>query len=670
MKSFRLIFFAIAVLLTSWIYGQSSINQLDYWFDNQHGNMQNISLNGGNMFSHSLSTSSLLPGLHSIHLRYKQNADQYSPVSSKLFYKQHNSLSNQPTLEYWFDNDPSNLFSDGVQLNASALVKDIPTTSLSFGWHSIHFRFIDSLGIPSSVTTSYFMKIDTASNGSGSNEITALEYWFNNAYQQSERIGGLNGSTIVTLASLRVGNLDPGLHELHIRFRQSNGIWSGLFSKQIIISPVSSTNDSLQTIKAYRYWLDSELADTVYLAPQTNSVLTLNENIDLGRASEGMHFFHTQFLQSNGFWSSLFVDTVMVQCGQALDSVVAVNAQSGVYMAYFSHLVGEDFRIEYKSLEDSIWRTKTVRDTAIGWQKFNITPAYGQTVLARMSVLDTGVWSKGCQTEFIIPCRPQNLSIVVQKEAFCATDSTLVRAGYSGGYGQAIFLWSNGARTKRTYVQQGESISVQVTDAAGCHISDSTTASVLSQQAVPSFFSLSRLNPTTFQASWNSAVLPQSASLIGYRLAYRLRGSIPWRTSSISTDTFASVDFTGSGLPAGNYEFVVYTRYFDGTNVVNSNYSCKEIKGYTGSGNKMWNSNSQAAKRAYSVYPNPAEDFVVVFAPISYLIELLDVNGRILAKKVRPSQESTFNVSHLARGMYLIRISHNEGVQLERIIKQ
>jgi hypothetical protein len=356
-------------------------------------------------------------------------------------------------------------------------------------------------------------------------------------------------------------------------------------------------------------------------------------------------------------------------CAVAIDSINTVNANKGLYRAFFDSIPGDAYMLEYKAVDETTWRSKTINNANQAYQDFNITPSFGANVQVRLAYEMGGVWNYGCESIIEVPCKSQALSIVVQRSARCTADSVLVRAGYAGGYGAPSFLWSNGATTKRTYADQGEKLVVVVTDAAGCSVTDSITAASLDNTAIPENFSLSKDNATTFTGSWTAPALPTGASLIGYRMAYRLRGTQSYTNLPSTTGLSTTVDFTGSGLPAGNYEFVVFTRYNDGTSAVNSNFTCIEAKGYTGVGNKNDASTDASSSSIHAIYPNPTNGVVYVATEEGAEVSLLDISGRVITKAVANSPEVSFDMSNLAQGVYMIRIENNSETITEQVVK-
>ena len=358
-------------------------------------------------------------------------------------------------------------------------------------------------------------------------------------------------------------------------------------------------------------------------------------------------------------------------CNTTIDSIVAVNANSGVYRAYFDTLAGISWELEYKGVQDSVWRTKTINKSLQKSQKFNITPSFGTDVLVRIITQDASGTIVSCEETIQVPCKLQNLNIITQIEAFCEGDSVLLRAGYSGGYRTPAFLWSNGATTKRTYVNQGEKLVVTVTDLAGCSVTDSITVPFLNTVGAPTAFNLSKDNATTYTGSWTASSLPAGVSLIGYRMAYRQANvGASWVTTSLSSNTTATVDFTGSGNVSANYEFTAFARINDNGSVFNTEYACLDRKFYNGSGGKSdGQSFDENGNTIISIYPNPTNSKVYVQAELGAKIQLFDLQGKLLSQKEALSNETAFDMSLYANGVYLMKITTNEGLTSEQVMK-
>jgi hypothetical protein len=355
-----------------------------------------------------------------------------------------------------------------------------------------------------------------------------------------------------------------------------------------------------------------------------------------------------------------------------LDSVNPVNQNKGVFRAYFQALPPADsYEIQFREEGDTNWTSKTIRESTQTNQRFNVTPIYNSNVEVRLAAETNGIWLYSCTQTFFNDCRDLAIQLSEQEDAFCAGDSSLLRVGIAGGYGNKTISWSNGSGSKRTYAQQGEKLYVTVTDASGCSVTDSITASIIDASTAPNNFTLDRLGPTIYQGSWSPSQLDMGSSLIGYRMAYRLRGTNNLTYTSLTTDTFITVDFTGTGLPAGNYEFVAFARYNNGTSNTNSNFTCIEAKGYNGSGNKGAEFITASGETsAFAIYPNPTSGEVFINAMEGSTIRLTDVNGRSLIQTKLHTSETNIDMSHLACGAYFIYVTNGNQSVTTKVIKQ
>jgi len=410
--------------------------------------------------------------------------------------------------------------------------------------------------------------------------------------------------------------------------------------------------------------------------------------------------------------------TIFQRFCSVIDSVTVVDLNKGVYRAWFDSLrLGDKYRLRWVPvdsqvqgsiyLDSNLIRSKTFSDRSLDARNFNITPYYNRSVLVWLEsdTLDgpgedwanplacsadlngsqvlpfplgkggggviVGSVIDGNIVETRVGCKSQTLSLFVQAAPQCIGDSALLRAGYAGGSGTPSFLWSNGATTKRTHADQGETLSVMVTDAAGCFVSSTITAPFIDSTAIPGNFTLTKGGPTIFIGSFTAPTLPPGATLSGYRMAYRLRGTTGWpNKTSKTTATTISVDFTGSGLSTGNYEFVVFTVYNDGSANQTSEYTCKVVKGYNGSGNKSGSAGSNGSDAdAYAIYPNPANDLLHVSAGSGSLIRFLDMRGRLIAQEEVHQSEVQFEIGHLAQGVYMVQVISGTHVYTEEVIK-
>jgi surface protein len=359
-------------------------------------------------------------------------------------------------------------------------------------------------------------------------------------------------------------------------------------------------------------------------------------------------------------------------CQDQLDSISSVNDSKGIYQTHFNGLASNgSYSLEWKLSSDTTWRSKALSRGSLlnGSQKFNVSPWFNDSVDVRITKTGS-LQSRGCST-IAVPCKPMTVQAVEQRAAFCSTDSVFVRAGYSGGQGAKTYLWSNGATTKRTHAQQGQTLSVTVTDATGCSVTDSITASTLASTPAPTNLQVTT-SGAVISASWTASTMGAGQSLIGYRMAYRLRNTQTWNKTPLTTNTSYTMNWTGSGNPAGNYEFVVFARYRENGVATNSNFSCITVKGYNGVGGKSEGADSAEPTdvRSISVYPNPTDNILYVQAPENSSLMLVDMNGKTLTQLTTETVETSIDMSSYAQGVYMLQIQTEEAAETMRIVRK
>ena len=364
-------------------------------------------------------------------------------------------------------------------------------------------------------------------------------------------------------------------------------------------------------------------------------------------------------------WNSC---SVCSSCDGLIDSVQTINVAQGVYRVHLNGPMpaATNYTVEWKPDTAATWRSKSFKNAAQPYLNINVTPWFNNSIVARVGVDDGTSVSYSCEETFTTPCRPMTLQTAQQNAAKCGGDSALVRVGYAGGRGAKSILWSNGATTKRTYAQQGQTLTVTVTDATGCSLTASIAASVLANTSTaPTNVSTTR-SGTVVTVNWTASTFGAGQTLIGYRVQYRLRGTTTWSQTALTTNTTADVDFAG-GTP-GNYEFTVIARYNDNGTGTTSARACFTVRGVPTT--KRGTASGMDNGSAIAIYPNPAHHQVYVAAASGSEVMLMDLGGRILAVQTVDQAELAFDLSGMANGVYMIQIQSNGEVITERVVKQ
>ncbi|MEZ0129387.1 T9SS type A sorting domain-containing protein, partial [Flavobacterium sp. LBUM151] len=75
--------------------------------------------------------------------------------------------------------------------------------------------------------------------------------------------------------------------------------------------------------------------------------------------------------------------------------------------------------------------------------------------------------------------------------------------------------------------------------------------------------------------------------------------------------------------------------------------------------------------KSVALYPNPTKGNVTINCDNTIKkIELFDVQGRILQTKIENNNNAQLNISNKANGLYFIRITTENGVSVEKVIKE
>ena len=254
-----------------------------------------------------LTISSLSSGLHNLFIRSLDGNGRWSVTGRQLFYKTGSVLSNIVAAEYFVDTDPG--FGNGttIPVTASSNISNanfnLSITSLSAGLHNIFIRSLNGIGKWSVSARQLFYK--TGNSGIASN-IVAAEYFidtdpgFGNAsgivLTPSPDI--INNAFPISLTSVSIG-----IHQLFIRSKNANGMWS-VTGREIFYK--SSNSAIVSNITKVEYFLDSDpgFGNGVNVPVTANTDIQNSIiNIPLTNTTEGIHNFYLRSKNTAGNWS-------------------------------------------------------------------------------------------------------------------------------------------------------------------------------------------------------------------------------------------------------------------------------------------------------------------------------------------------------------------------------
>jgi len=251
----------------------------------------------------------LIPTLLSAGSEYRWNVQaQFGSFceggySERLYFNIDNDSSSSARIiawEYWFNED----FDDRVFLIASGgsdftFSAKVDASMLSGGINELHFRFFDLKEGWSHVSSQFFNKISTISV---SNELTVLNYWFDDNYDDVFSTV-LYSTALANLDfSVNTNSLSSGLHVVNFQVVDANenstAVQSSFFNK------VSNSDVSSSLIVGYEYWYDNDYSAKVFNAIDPAVSVDISALISTGDVSEGLHSLNMRSLDSKGRLSS------------------------------------------------------------------------------------------------------------------------------------------------------------------------------------------------------------------------------------------------------------------------------------------------------------------------------------------------------------------------------
>jgi hypothetical protein len=77
-----------------------------------------------------------------------------------------------------------------------------------------------------------------------------------------------------------------------------------------------------------------------------------------------------------------------------------------------------------------------------------------------------------------------------------------------------------------------------------------------------------------------------------------------------------------------------------------------------------------AANNILHIYPNPANDKLSIESLQKATIEILNIQGQIILQQLIQQGKTYIDISGLAKGVYILRLSNNDKTEVTRIIKE
>lgn len=149
------------------------------------------------------------------------------------------------SVQYWIDNDYA---SASV---SSTMEFDVACSDLPTGYHTLHYRVLDSKGRYSALQEHGFLKLAPVTAATA---VASLQYWWDDSHSNAVTIPYTPDEFVLPTAALPVG-----LHSLKYRVKDNAGRWSECRSHYFYKAEVPAP----ATVVSYSYWWNDLTDKTV-----------------------------------------------------------------------------------------------------------------------------------------------------------------------------------------------------------------------------------------------------------------------------------------------------------------------------------------------------------------------------------------------------------------------
>ena len=153
---------------------------------------------------------------------------------------------------------------------------------------------------------------------------------------------------------------------------------------------------------------------------------------------------------------------------------------------------------------------------------------------------------------------------------------------------------------------------------------------------------------------------------------YDASGNSLWATSAggSSDDGICSVaiDATGNAYVTGDFNSPTIS--FGTTTLTNADNTTNTEDMFVAKLSALAGINEYNALENISVFPSPASNYINVIAPKNSVIEILNIEGQTVLQQKSQLEKTNINISNLAKGIYILKLTNNEKIEVVRFVKE
>jgi len=580
-----------------------------------------------------IDVSSLSNTVNAFHIRFKDDAGQWSGIISNLFLRIPQITQSDKKIvgyEYYFNDDSSNrIYTSISPQDDFHLISDIDVSSLSNTVNAFHIRFKDNTGQWSGMSSNLFLRIPQITQSD--KKIVGYEYYFNNDSSNRIYTSVSPQDDFHLISDIDVNILANSLNTLHIRFKDNHGEWSGIVNKMFLRVPQSDIQAN-NNLMAYEYWFDNDRSNlkTIVINPTQHDILIAE--LDMNHIWRGERILHTRFKDIYGNYSGITTDTIT----KLSRPLAKFNAGTTLTCTDVPIQFTDQGSIDYDTYEWNFGDGTTSHN-------LNETHSYSSsgTYTVSLTVTDTNInVSNTMQQQIIIEDYPSNTVSISGNNPACYNDTVTLTADATG----MNYLWSTGETTQHIDVTTAGTYSVQISKPTGAQ------CSVQSNNIQIDFYPQI---DTSITVNNNPVELVANQANATYQWVDCNNGN-----SAITDETHQTFTPTISG------SYAVEVTSNGCTEISN----CETVT--------VVSIDNALMHKNISLHPNPVINQLIIDTKIQKIqIDIFSIDGSLVISTQNNNATTNINISNLKKGLYLTKITALSGALkgssvMYRIIKR
>ena len=315
--------------------GIVNVDNIEYFFDDDPG------YGSGTAFTaftaqqvvsvvENIPTTALSNGFHTLFIRAQAEGGRWGIPEPRLVFVDPSGtgIVNVSNIEYFFDDDPGygsgTAFTAFTAQDVVSVVENIPTTSLSNGFHTLFIR-AQAEGGNWGIPEQRLVFVDPS--GAGIVNVDNIEYFFDDdpGYGSGTAFTAFTAQEVVSVVeNIPTTSLSNGFHTLYIRAQAEGGRWGIPEQRLVFVDP---TGTGIVNVGAMEYFFDDDPgygSGTPFTAFTAEEVVNVMENIPTGSLTPGFHTLYVRAQSEGGSWGlpvlrGVFVDPADVGVVKQID---------------------------------------------------------------------------------------------------------------------------------------------------------------------------------------------------------------------------------------------------------------------------------------------------------------------------------------------------------------